>query len=205
MYWWNRIFNEKGNVLIMENINFKPFPYLTTERLNLRQLNCEDEYEFYILKSDKEILKHLKAKAKTFDEAQEFMQKLNDGIANNEWIIWGITLKDMNKLIGTICLWNISADYSTAELGYELMPNYQGKGIMNEAVATVLKYGFEDMKLHSIEAVLNQNNSKSFKLLIMNNFLLKEPSCQGIASLDEKVVEMDIYSLTNPALESMNK
>lgn len=153
MFWWNHLFNEKGNVLIMNNINFTPFPSLITERLYLRQVNSEDEHEFYILKSDEEILKYLEAKAKTFDEAQLFMKRLNDGITQNEWILWGITLKEMNKLIGTICLWNISADYSTAELGYELMPNYQGKGIMQEAVTTVLKYGFEVMKLHLIEAV----------------------------------------------------
>ena len=184
----------------MNNFNFPPFPSLTTERLNLRQVNSEDEHEFYILKSDEEILKYLEAKAKTFDEARQFMQRLNVGIAQKEWILWGITLKDMNKLIGTICLWNYSEDYSTAELGYELMPNYQGKGIMQEAVTTVLKYGFETMKLHLIEAVPDPYNSKSIKLLIKNKFL-KEASCKGSASLDEKLTDMGIYRLTNPSLE----
>jgi len=155
----------------MDKINFTPFPNLTTERLVLRQVKTEDENEFFILKSDKRILEFLDYKAKTFDEARQFLHKINDGIAKNEWILWAITLKNENKLIGTVCLWNINKEHSKAEIGYDLMPNYQGKGIMHEAVAAVVKYGFETMKLHSIVAFPNPNNLKSVKLLERNNFI----------------------------------
>jgi [ribosomal protein S5]-alanine N-acetyltransferase len=77
----------------------------------------------------------------------------------NEWINWAITLKSTNKLIGLICFWNISKEHSKAEIGYELMANYQGKGIMQEALTTVVEHGFANMKLHLIEAFPNQNNS----------------------------------------------
>lgn len=154
----------------MAAINFTPFPVLTTERLILRQLQTEDEHEFFILKSDERMLTFVDYPAKTFDEARQFLQRLNEYIANNESITWGIALKDENKLIGTICFWNISEADSKAEIGYELMPGHQGQGIMHEAIKTVIEYGFEKMKLACIEALPKANHSQSIKLLERNHF-----------------------------------
>ncbi len=176
------------------NFNFNPFPSLATEHLTLRQINSEDEHEFHILKSDSQILKYLNSKPKTFDESRHFLQKIKDGIVKNEWILWGINEKNNNKLLGTVCLWNISEDHSKAEIGYELMPIYQGKGIMQEAVTTVIGYGFKTMKLHSIEAILDVHNLKSIKLLTRTNFV-KQATYQENISFEGKCIDMVIYKL----------
>jgi [ribosomal protein S5]-alanine N-acetyltransferase len=152
-------------------MNFTPFPNLTTSRLNMRQITIEDLDEFYILKSDERLLKNYDAKAKSFEEAERFLQKLNDGIGRNEWIIWGITLKNEDKLIGSICFWNISKEESKAEIGYELMFDWQGKGIMQEAINAVIEFGFNVMNLLLIDACPNPNHLKSVKLLEKNNFV----------------------------------
>jgi ribosomal-protein-alanine N-acetyltransferase len=76
----------------MHKINFTPFPILTTERLSLRQITDKDMNEFFILKSDERLLKTYDAKAKTYEEAHRKLQELNDDIAKNESITWGITL-----------------------------------------------------------------------------------------------------------------
>lgn len=155
----------------MDEINFTPFPTLITERLILRQITIEDLNEFFTLKSDERLLKNYYAKAKTYEEASKFLHKINDEISKNQWIDWGIALKKDNKLIGSICLWNISPEQSKAELGYELMFEHQGKGIMSEAVKSVIEYGFVSMALNLIEAVPYSNNMKSIKLLEKNNFI----------------------------------
>lgn len=179
----------------MNDINFSPFPSLITERLILRQVTIEDENEFYFLKSDEEVRKYLDTKAKTMNEAREFLYKINDGIVNNEWILWGISQKNTKFMIGTICLWNISKDQSIAEIGYELIPSYQGKGLMQEAVIKVITYGFESMKLHSLVAISDLNNSKSIKLLTRTNFFKTKEN-------DYKVKSSDVvYQLLNPFLE----
>lgn len=155
----------------MNEINFTPFPTLMTERLILRQITIEDLNEFFILKSDERLLKNYYAKAKTYEEARQFLHSINDGIDKNEWILWGITAKNENKLIGSICFWNISKEQSKAEIGYEMMFDWHGKGIMAEAVKAVIEYGFESMNLDSIEALPYLNNVKSIKLLERNNFI----------------------------------
>jgi [ribosomal protein S5]-alanine N-acetyltransferase len=184
----------------MSKMNFNPFPNLVTERLNLRKITIEDLNEFYILKSDERLLKYYDAKAKTYEEAGQFLQNLNDGIKRNEWIIWGITLKNEDKLIGSICFWNISEEQSKAEIGYELMVDWQGKGIMQESIKAVIEYGFNGMKLQLIEAFPNPNNLKSTKLLECNNFVKGENFVETDPS-NGKPLERVIYLLKNNDLE----
>ena len=38
------------------------------------------------------------------------------------------------EMIGSICLWNFTDNQKSAEIGYDLSPKYQRKGIMNEIV-----------------------------------------------------------------------
>ena len=58
-----------------------------------------------------------------------------------------------------------------AEIGYALLPGFQGKGIMQEAIEKVIEYGFISMKLKSIVADLKPANIKSIKLLERNGFI----------------------------------
>ncbi len=128
---------------IMDIINFTPFPNLTTERLILRQVNIQDADEIFALRSDERVNEFLdRPKAKIIDDARKFIEKINDQIAKNKVIYWAITLKNDNKVIGTICYWNISTEHSKAEIGYELHPDFQGKGIMQEAIIKVIDYGW---------------------------------------------------------------
>ena len=180
----------------MSKMNFTPFPNLVTERLNLRQIIIEDLDEFFILKSDERLLKYYDAKAKTYEEARQFFHKLNDGISKNEWIIWGIALKNVNKLIGSICYWNISEEQSKAEIGYELMHDWQGKGIMKEALKVVIEYGFHGMDLQLIEAFPNPKNLKSLKLLERNNFV-KGANFIETDTSNGKNLERVVYTLKN--------
>lgn len=103
--------------------------------------------------------------ASTREEAGMFIEKINKGIKNNEWIFWAICRKDSGELAGTICIWNIQADHSRAETGYMLHPDFQGKGVMREAIVPVLKYAFEEMNLMRLEAWTHQDNLRSSHLL----------------------------------------
>lgn len=155
----------------MENLNFTPFPDLETHRLHLRQLKKEDANEIFILRSDESVNKFLdRQKAETIEDALQHIDKINTGINANENIQWAITLKDNPVLIGTISLWNIVKEKDCAEIGYELLPQFQGKGIMQEALSKVLVYVFENLKFKTIEAWLTADNLRSIRLLEKNNF-----------------------------------
>ena len=113
----------------MKTGNFTPFPTVTADEFILRQLKIEDENEIFILRSDERVLKYLgKAPAKSIDESRQFIEKINGGISENIWIYWAVSRKYNPGLIGTICLWNFSEDNTTAEIGFELLPDSSGRG-----------------------------------------------------------------------------
>jgi ribosomal-protein-alanine N-acetyltransferase len=137
----------------MIDVSFTPFPFLSTEHFNLRNLLPQDENEIFALRSSDEINKYLdRPKANTIDDARNFIKKIINGIEQNEAIFWVVTPKNEKRFLGSICLWNISREDAMAEIGFELLPENHGKGIMQEVIPRVIRYGFDEMKLETIEA-----------------------------------------------------
>ncbi|HUS03687.1 MAG TPA: GNAT family N-acetyltransferase [Chitinophagaceae bacterium] len=150
----------------MLNRTFTPFPILTTNRLTLRQLVINDEQEIFILRSDSEINKYLdRPISNTIDDARNFINKVTENINKNDSLYWAITLSGKNILVGTICLFSFSDENDKCEIGYELLTNYQGLGIMKEAVEKVIDYAFNTIKVRKIEAFFHRDNQPSIKLL----------------------------------------
>ena len=173
----------------MLNGTFTPFPILTTERLTLRQLAITDEQEIFTLRSDSEINKYLDRQlSNTIDDARNFIDK----ITKNNSLYWAITLSDKNILVGTICLFGFSDENYKCEIGYELLTNFQGQGIMKEAVEKVIDYAFNTIKVKKIEASLHRDNLSSIKLLEKFSFRnSNEP--------DKTNPDLICYHLTNPS------
>lgn len=182
----------------MIEMNFTPFPNFTTERLILRQLRPEDENEIFKIHSDERIAEFLiRPLYKSIDEARKFIDKINHGISNNDSVYWGITLRNEDEIIGTICIWNISKENFRAEIGFELLPQFQGKGLMQEALTTVLDYGFEKMKLHTIAGQVSPDNLSSIKIMSKNNFK-REAYFKEDTFYNGKFLDTTIYTLINP-------
>jgi ribosomal-protein-alanine N-acetyltransferase len=142
------------------------FPTLTTERLTLRQLLESDVQEIFLLRSDAIVNKYLdRQPSETVEGALKFIRKVNENFKNNEGFYWAITQTDNEKLIGTICLFGFSDELKKCEIGYELLPNYQGQGIMNEALNKIIEFTFQTLGLETIDAFTHKDNHSSTKLL----------------------------------------
>jgi ribosomal-protein-alanine N-acetyltransferase len=155
----------------MLTLCFDPYPTLITERLILRRPLATDDKETFAIRADKELNKYVdRPLAKSVEDARNFLQKLNGCIDRNESISWVITLKGDNKLLGSICFWNILRETGTAEIGFELIPRHQGQGIMTEATRGVLAYGFNEMHLNTVEGWVHKDNERSIKLILRFGF-----------------------------------
>ena len=167
------------------------FSNVTTKNFLLRQLILSDAEEILFLRSDERILEHIDIeKAETLEDAKRFIEKINNG--EDGWFFWGITEKNNSKVIGTICLWNIKAAESKADIGFVLHPGYWGKGVMQEVVPAVINFGFQKTKLRLIIGEAMPKNIKSIKLMEKFGFRYKEESD-----------EYSVYSLT--ALDWLKK
>ena len=156
------------------NNNLKEVPLLSSERLGLRKIQVQDANEIYFLRSNPEVNKFiLRTPTKNIEEAKSFIvDRLND-FKTRKVFFWAITLKDNPQLIGSICLWNFNEDKTIAEVGYDLHPDFQKKGIMNESLQLVLNFGFKQLQLITIEAFTHKENMGSIQLLKRNHFKLE--------------------------------
>jgi ribosomal-protein-alanine N-acetyltransferase len=159
-------------------MNIQTFPVIKTERLTLRKIEESDSDVILFLRSDKSINKFINRpenrRTKNISDAIKHIRKLNADTKNNKSFSWGITVNDNPEIIGTICLWNFSKDYKTAEVGYDLNPNFQKKGIMSESLKSVVNFGFIELYIERIEAFTHIQNEKSKNLLVKNGFNIIE-------------------------------
>ena len=69
------------------------------------------------------------------------------------------------KLIGTCGFHCWDQTKAQAEIGYDLSPLHWGRGLMREALETIIAFGFDSMSLAVISAIAEQANVRSLGLL----------------------------------------
>jgi RimJ/RimL family protein N-acetyltransferase len=96
---------------------------------------------------------------------QEVCPRVNYSIA--------ITFKENDQLIGGCAVKRKSVEASDGEIGYVLHKDYWGRGIATEAVEVLLRFGFEELKLHRIFATCMTENLGSKRVLEKNGLRLE--------------------------------
>lgn len=94
--------------------------------------------------------------------------KYQNGLSthNRKFAYFQILDKETKEVIGWCGFHTWYIDHSRAELGYSLIrEKHKRKGIMSEALGAIIPYGFQEMKLHRIEAFTAQYNKASIGLL----------------------------------------
>jgi [ribosomal protein S5]-alanine N-acetyltransferase len=181
----------------MVKTNFALFPVLQTERLVLRKLNAIDAPAIFQLRSDKRVNAFLdRPILGDIEGAHQFIAKIENLIAAKESLYWAITIKGNDTLIGTICIWNIEKQKAKAEMGYELLSDFQGKGLMQEAIEKIIEFAFSEMKLSVITALTKAENHPSVKVLLKNSFQL-DSGYEFVSK--EAAEELDVYYLLSSA------
>lgn len=146
--------------------NFAPFPVLETTNLVLRRMTRDDVDDVFEMRRDPEM--HLYTDTKPDEtpvETKAYVDKMNAGVDAGKWVIWAIELRETGRVIGTISIWNLNPDRGSGELGYGIVPGYQGRGLMKESLLRVVDYGFDVMDLKTLEAYTEKDNLPSLRLL----------------------------------------
>lgn len=168
---------------------FNPLPILETERLRLREWRATDAPDVFFLRSDSDVQKYLgRPPATSIDDALAHIEMIINGTQEGKWVNWIITLKDEDKCLGDIGFWNYHETLPQAEIGYQLHPNHQRKGLMSEAMTRVMEFGLNDMGLKRITAHLHSDNEKSVNLLRRFNFI------HDASIVDEKEPFMETWA-----------
>lgn len=149
-----------------------PQVILQTNRLRLKAVSSADLAAVHHLHTDEEVLRYINRQApESEDSTLAFIEKIEDGVQQGRWFYWGLYHQAQPELlIGTICLWQFNDDRTSAEIGFDLLPNYQRKGLMQEAVTAVLDFAKNALQLERITGIVRAENQASIRLLERNAF-----------------------------------
>lgn len=78
---------------------------------------------------------------------------------------WKITLVETNNFIGIAGMFLSNDRFKTGEFYYKLFPEFWGNGYATETAKGIINFGFNEFKLHRIEAGVATQNIASIKVL----------------------------------------
>ncbi|MFX1352186.1 MAG: GNAT family N-acetyltransferase [Promethearchaeota archaeon] len=145
----------------------RKFPRLETERLILRELTLYDvEFYFNHFNNEEIIEGSCFPGPKDLETAKAELELFCiNPFKEGTGIRWGIVRKGSSELIGTCGYYDWSKTARSAEIGYDLDPRCWGQGIMTEALRAMLEYGFQEMGLNRIQAIIDSKNKRSLNLV----------------------------------------
>ncbi len=149
------------------------FLYIDTPRLRLRLL--DDEQHLQILNSassDSELALFFGLSSEEEIAAERAKAKKGVATYNRFFRVFHILEPQSGKNIGWCGFHSWYIEHRRAEIGYGLRDTaHWGKGYMSEVLPFVLRYGFETLQLHRIEAFIGPENLASLRLVERLGFL----------------------------------
>lgn len=139
---------------------------LRTTRLILREWR-EDDFDFSLaLATDPAVMRYA---SRELMNAEAVRRNLGRRIASAKmqprtYFGLAVTLAESGEAIGRCGLY-LTDDPRIAWISYELRRDLWGHGYMPEAITALLRFGFEELKLHRIYAECHPDNRASYRLM----------------------------------------
>ena len=159
-------------------------------------MTLADAQVLFEMRSNPTLMKYIdRPIPRSINDIHDLIEKMLQMKRNGDGISWGIYKKENPELnIGNIGFFRIIAEHYRAEIGYMLQEEEQQKGIMFEAIQALIKFGFEKMNLHSIEANINPANTAS-RMLLQKAGFVKEAYFRENYFFNGQFIDSEIYSL----------
>lgn len=142
------------------------FPIIRTDRLILRPFRKEDALDMLRYLSDPEVMKHYgMAPFSTEEEACEEVEWYDSLLEKGTGIRWALALEEAGPVVGSCGFHQWDRRHNRAELGYELSREHWGRGFMAEALRAILAYGYGELGLNRVQALVEPDNAASIAML----------------------------------------
>jgi ribosomal-protein-alanine N-acetyltransferase len=141
---------------------------LVTERLILREFRHEDWPEVLAYQVDPRYLRYYDWSGRTPEEVQAFVRMFLEQQQERPRCKFqlAVTLRSTGQLIGTCGIRLEAADAHEGDVGYELSHEHWGRGYATEAAQAIMRFGFEELRLHRIWSWCAADNVASARVLV---------------------------------------
>ena len=180
--------------------NVIKFPQLETDRLILRELAYEDIDTVFPHFSNEEITRYQdEYPAKNTDDIKEIIDWGKGLLEHGMGILWGIFSRGEGSFLGQVNYvarpdHNFTQNVHRAEIGYDLSPQYWGKGYVSEALRCAIPHIFTHTKIDRLEAIIKPENTRSHQVVLRLGFK-KEGVLRQYVVWEGDNWDMVLYSL----------
>ena len=141
---------------------FSSMPTLKTERLILRPMREGDAADMYDYAQREDVTTYLLwSPHPSVSYTRDYLKYIETRYTTGDFYDWAVIEKASGKMIGTCGFTKIDAPNNVGEIGYVLNPDFHGKGYGTEASAEAVRFGFDVLGLHRIEAKFMEGNRSS--------------------------------------------
>src|SRR5687767_4292493 len=170
------------------------YPELNTPRFLLKQILPEDQEFIFKGLSHPQVIPFYGVHFKTFDETKVQMDFYDRLWKERTGMWWKIIDRRSTATTGACGINAYESKHEKAEMGYWLLPEYWGTGIMQEVLPVMINYVFSHWRLHRLEAVIEEGNVISCKLAERLGFVL-EGKMRDSEVKNGQRISMLMYSL----------
>lgn len=145
---------------------------LQTSRMLIKGFSPEDMNIIFTTLPKEEIMNLLGHQSDKEFEKEAEKQQQGYASYNRRFVLFLLIDETTGKIIGRCGLHNWNPDHRRAEIGYVMSDEtFKQKGLMSEAVEAIIRYGFTELNLNRIEALVSAENIPSLRLLEKNGFV----------------------------------
>lgn len=135
-------------------------PELETDRLRFRMLRDGDFATYETWCANIDIMRYLGGRTLNRVEAWRNMAYLIGHWALRGYGYYAVEEKSTGRLVGRIGFTN-SAGWPDFELGWTIVPEFQGRGYATEGATMLLRYAFEELGRPHVVSLIHADNSPS--------------------------------------------
>ena len=133
-----------------------------TERLLFRDHTIDDLDPFCAMEADPEVRRWVGGFPRTREQAERKFREVYLRSVRNRMGMWATVLKEEDRYIGYCGLY---PSFGVACLGYHLARPYWGRGLATEAARAFVDFGFRELKMPFITAMVEVGNEASKHIL----------------------------------------
>ncbi len=170
-------------------------PALVTDRLRLREPVAGDAASLFVFRSDPEVQKYNSDPMVEVSEALELIAEVKAEWPAQTGACWVITFPNEDVALGLVGFHDWNRRHRRVAIGYDMARAYWGQGIATEAIAAMLRFGFEYMHLNRIEATTLVVNTRSTTMLERLGFRLEGVRREYVLEDDGKYYDSALYAL----------
>ena len=176
-------------------VNIGTIP-LETERLILRRFSIDDGLEIFEgYRNQYEFLYYANKNALSIEETIDEISEILKKYSQNDYYNWVITLKNSNKIIGSINL-KYNEKFEGMIFSYAIDNRFTNNGYMTEALNSIKSFCFNNLQVNQIIGGCIESNLPSRRVMEKCGLEYKY-SIENFIYLTDGYHNSDFYFLTN--------